>query len=65
MSTRVFQAQARVITPQGPGTVVYARNAPPDYTEVAAYVVKLDSRKDHPTYTGTVYTPDQLKEEGK
>lgn len=65
MSNQVFEAQARVITPEGPGTVIYKRMKPPEYSQVAAYSVRLDSRKDHPGYFGTIYTPDQLKEEGK
>lgn len=62
---KVYEAQERVITPEGPGTVIYKRMKPPEYSEVAAYSVKLDSRKDHPNYHGTIYAPDQLKPEVK
>lgn len=51
----MFDQGDRVITPEGRGTVVYRRMAPPTYAEPAAYSVRLDSRAGDPTYNGTIY----------
>ena len=50
-----FREGERVDTPQGPGTVVFQRMAPPEYVEAAAVSVRLDSRRRDLTYTGTIY----------
>ena len=44
----------RVQTPHGPGTVVYQRMAPPDYTEPRAFSVVLDDLAEKPGYSGTI-----------
>lgn len=55
-----FDKGARVMTPHGPGEVVSKRMKGPDYTEVAAYCVCLDSKKGQGTYTGTAYLAEQV-----
>lgn len=65
----MFDKGNRVITPGGPGEVVYRRMAPPTYAEVDVYSVCLDSKKAEsekppfPTYTGTIYKAEQVKPE--
>jgi hypothetical protein len=44
-----------VCTPCGKGKVEWVRMAGPDYLVPQAVSVRLDSKKDHPTYTGTVF----------
>lgn len=51
----------RVVTPEGLGTVVYVRNAPPDYATVEAVCVLLDAKKDRSGYVSTVYPVEQIK----
>lgn len=59
----------RVITPGGPGEVVYKRMKPPTYGEVDVYSVCLDARKAEcqaqgiTTYTGTIYKAEMVKPE--
>lgn len=53
----------RVITPHGPGSVVYKRMAPPTFSEVAVYSVKLDSHKGEPSYSGTIFQAEHVKKE--
>jgi energy-converting hydrogenase Eha subunit B len=52
-----LQKGDRVLTPGGPGSILYKRMAAPDFATVAAYSVDLDARASHldPTYAGTVY----------
>ncbi len=55
----------RVRTPQGAGTVAYARMTPPTFNEVEVYSVKLDSEAERrglfclvgsvPSYQGTIF----------
>ena len=53
----------RVRTPQGDGTVAYARMAPPTFSEVEVYSVKLDAER-RPTYQGTIFkAADVAKQE--
>lgn len=67
----MFDKSDRVITPGGPGAVVYRRMAPPTYSEAEAYSVCLDSKKvesekpPFPSYTGTVYPAGDVKPEPK
>jgi hypothetical protein len=49
-----FQSGDRVLTPYGAGEVVYRRMAPPSYTEVASYSVRLDSKREVVGYEGTI-----------
>lgn len=51
----MFDRGDRVMTPGGMGTVVYKRMEAPDYVQVAAYSVKLDTAIHNPNYTGTLY----------
>mgnify|MGYP005611392031 FL=1 len=55
----------RVRTPQGAGTVAYARMAPPTFSEVEVYSVKLDREAERrPTYQGTIFVAaDVAKQE--
>lgn len=47
---------SRVRTTQGAGTVAYARMAPPTFSEVEVYSVKLDAELElRPTYQGTIF----------
>lgn len=52
----------RVNTPLGTGTVEYIRMSPPDYRNIQAVSVKLDSAKDRPGYVGTLFPPKDVKE---
>lgn len=51
----------RVMTPCGPGSIVYKRMAAPTFQEVDVYSVFLDSRKAEmekppfPSYSGTIF----------
>lgn len=66
---KVFDKGDRVMTHLGPGEVVYKRMAPPTYSEVEVYSVRLDSKKaaseqpPFPSYTGTIVKADQVREE--
>lgn len=52
----MFCQGERVRTPQGDGTVAYARMAPPMFSEVEVYSVKLDAELERrPTYQGTIF----------
>lgn len=65
----MFDKGNRVVTPGGPGKIVYRRMAPPTYTEVEVYSVYLDSKKAEnekppfPSYTGTIYPAAQVRPE--
>ena len=53
-----------VLTPLGPGRVIYVRNAPPDYREPEAVSVLLDSRKLDAAfgrYHGTVFPAREVR----
>ena len=52
---RQYRQGDRVQTPNGPGSVAYQRMAAPDYAEVAAVSVVLDSEQTRAGYTGTVF----------
>jgi len=45
----------RVDTPLGRGTVVSRRMRPPNYSEIDAVSVRLDSRREDRRYTGTMF----------
>lgn len=49
-----------VLTPQGKGKVVYVTMKSPTYTEMHSVSVRLESRQDHPTYTGTKFLADDV-----
>jgi len=59
MKHPILEAGNRVMTPEGLGTVVYRRMAPPDFKEPASYCVRLDALMSGPeyrlSYTGTIY----------
>lgn len=61
-----FEERDRVMTPEGAGSIVYRRMAPPNYNEVEAYSVCLDSKKEasekppFASYTGTVYPAEKV-----
>lgn len=61
----MFCQGTRVRTPQGSGTVAYARMAPPTFSEVEVYSVKLDSEvASRPFYNGTIFAAaDVAKQE--
>lgn len=67
--SKVFDKGDRVMTPGGPGEVVYKRMAPPTYSEVEVYSVCLDAKKaaseqpPFPSYTGTIYKAEMVTEE--
>lgn len=51
----------RVRTPQGAGTVAYARMAPPTFSEVEVYSVKLDREAERrPNYNGTIFAAAEV-----
>lgn len=50
-----------VITPCGPGKVAWVRMAGPDYLIPQAVSVMLDSKKNHITYTGTVFPAGDIR----
>lgn len=55
-----FLAGDRVLTPEGPATVLYRRMSALDFGRVAAYSVRLDSKADQPGYTGSAYAAAQI-----
>ena len=59
----MFDQFDRVLTPEGPGTVVYKRMNPPDYCEPAAYSVRLDSPAApyHTPGAGTVFPAEKVR----
>lgn len=62
--TKIFEKGDRVNTHLGPGEVVYKRMQAPDYTQVLAYCVKLDNKKNiGPTYNGTIIPADKVSAE--
>lgn len=58
----LFEKGDRVMTPGGAGTVSFKRMAPPNYSEVAAYSVRLDSRNNDPHYVSSMYSSEEVKE---
>lgn len=64
-SSTVFLAGDRVVTPLGPGRVAYVRMAAPDYTQVQAVAVVLDSEQTNPTYTGTIFAATDVVPEAR
>lgn len=65
MSKQEFDVGDRVITPHGAGKVVFWRFGSPDFSQVVAYGVLLDSKKDQYNYSGTVYPYKDVKPEKK
>lgn len=59
----MFHKGDRVMTPDGPGEVVYKRMSPPTYSQAEVYSVCLDSKRGQGTYTGTIYKAEQVKED--
>ena len=61
----MFCKGERVRTPQGAGTVVYARMAPPAFSDVEVYSVRLDHEaRQRPKYQGTIFSAtDVAKQE--
>jgi len=63
---KTFGPGDRVMTPVGPGTVVYVRINPPTFAEVDVYSICLDSRKAEsekppfPSYRGTVFKAEHV-----
>lgn len=51
----------RVITPQGTGVVAYVRMAGPSYITPEAVSVVLDSKRNFPSYCGTVFAAKDVK----
>lgn len=58
----VFTKHTSVMTPGGKGKIVYARMAPPDYSEVAVYSVLLDNANHYANYSGSIYPAEDVKE---
>lgn len=57
----MFCPGSRVRTPQGAGTVAYARMAPPTFSEVEVYSVKLDREAElRPNYNGTIFAAAEV-----
>jgi hypothetical protein len=65
----IFKAKDRVKTPYGVGSIIYTRMAAPNYNEVAAYSVCLDSKLNasrlppFPFYNGTMCSPEEVEVE--
>jgi hypothetical protein len=55
-----FKPGTPVMTSMGRGEVVFSRMAAPTYSEAEAYSIKLDSRKNDPTYTGTMFSASDV-----
>jgi hypothetical protein len=53
----IFEPGDEVMTPGGSGRVAYKRMAPPTYSEVDVYSVRLDKdwHPGNPHYSGTIY----------
>ena len=64
----MFKLGTRVQTPHGVGTIVGNRMMSPSYNEVGSYIVSLDAKQaasnkpPFPSYTGTVFPANQVKE---
>jgi len=62
MEATMFDMNDRVTTPKGNGKVAYRRMRSPDYIEVEAYSVILDSAMEaanlppFPSITGTIFS---------
>jgi len=54
---------ARVRTPLGAGRVAYVRLRPPDFREVDAVSVVLDSRRHDLSYAGTIFAADGIRKD--
>ncbi len=57
-----MQIGDRVTTPKGTGTVSRPRQS--STGEIVAYWVVLDRDRDKPNYTGTLFSVDDIKQEG-
>lgn len=57
-----FNVDDRVDTDFGPGSILWKRMRGPEYVVAAVYSVKLDSKKDNPRYSGTIFQADKVKE---
>ena len=55
-------ARATEDRPWEPAEIVYQRMAGPDYREVAAYSVSMESRASDPTYSGTIVSPRNVRD---
>jgi hypothetical protein len=53
---------SKVNTPKGIGKVLYVRMAPPSYSEVASVSVILESKKNDPKYTGSIFSAQDITE---
>lgn len=56
-----MRAGDRVMTPGGPGTVVYVRMAPPTYTTPSSVSVRMDKEPPSSTYVGTIWQGEVVK----
>lgn len=56
-----FSPGDRVKTPKGFGMVLWQRMKPPSYSEPATLSVCLDSEKERPEYSGTVFPVEQVE----
>lgn len=56
-----MQPGNRVETKQGPGTVQWTRNGPPTYATPVAVSVRLDSQRDRPGYSGTMFSVEEVR----
>jgi hypothetical protein len=52
-----FDVNQNVMTPRGPGKVVYRRMGAPDYTRVVVYSVKLEGVN----HSGAIFSVDEVK----
>lgn len=60
MRLYAFERGDRVDTKFGPGSVVYIRMAPPNFSDVEAVSVYLDARRARPDYVGTMFLPSEI-----
>lgn len=57
-----FETGHPVMTPMGTGIIVFKRMSPPNYSEAAAYSVRLDSRKHETQYSGTMFSANEVQD---
>lgn len=57
----VMRPGDRVETKLGAGTVQWTRNGPPDFDTPVAVSVSLDSQRNRPGYSGTVFPAHEVR----
>ncbi len=56
-----MKAKDKVLTPQGEGVIAFVRNGPPNFDTPEAVSVILDSKRNTPGYSGTMFLFKEVK----